>query len=77
LRDEVASLVRPVKELKGFSKVMLRAGESTTVQFTIDKEKLSFYNRRLDWVAEPGIFDLMIGSASDDIRLHSSFELLK
>jgi beta-glucosidase len=77
LRDEVASLVRPVKELKGFSKVMLRPGETTVVQFGIDKEKLSFYNKRLDWVAEPGTFELMIGSASDDIRLHGTFELLK
>jgi beta-glucosidase len=77
IRDEVASLVRPVKELKDFSKIMLRPGESTTVQFVIDKEKLSFYNKQLDWVAEPGMFDLMIGSASDDIRLQTSFELIK
>ncbi|MDP4246272.1 MAG: glycoside hydrolase family 3 N-terminal domain-containing protein [Bacteroidota bacterium] len=77
LKDEVASLVRPVKELKGFSKVMLRPGESASVQFIIDQEKLSFYNRQLDWVAEPGTFELMIGSASDDIRLHSKFELRK
>ncbi|MDP4254865.1 MAG: glycoside hydrolase family 3 C-terminal domain-containing protein, partial [Bacteroidota bacterium] len=77
LKDEVASLVRPVKELKGFSKVMLRPGESASVQFIIDQEKLSFYNRQLDWVAEPGTFELMIGSASDDIRLDSTFELRK
>jgi beta-glucosidase len=77
IRDEVASLVRPVKELKDFSKIMLQPGESTTVQFVIDKEKLSFYNKQLDWVAEPGMFDLMIGSASNDIRLRSSFELIK
>jgi beta-glucosidase len=77
IRDEVASLVRPVKELKDFSKIMLQPGESTTVQFVIDKEKLSFYNKQLDWVAEPGMFDLMIGSASNDIRLRSSFELVK
>lgn len=75
LRDEVASLVRPVKELKDFKKVKLRPGESTTVQFTIDQNKLSFYNQQLQWVAEPGKFDLMIGSSSDDIRLQSSFEL--
>ncbi len=77
IRDKVASLVRPVKELKDFSKIMLPSGESTTVQFVIDKEKLSFYNKQLDWVAEPGMFDLMIGSASDDIRLQTGFELIK
>jgi len=75
LRDEVASVVRPVKELKDFKKIMLQAGESKTVQFTINKEKLSFYNQKLEWVAEPGTFQLMIGSGSDDIRLKSSFEL--
>ena len=77
LRDEVASLVRPVKELKDFFKIKLSPGESRAVQFTIDKEKLSFYDRHLQWVAEPGTFDLMIGSASDDIRLQRKFELVK
>jgi len=76
LRDKVASLVRPVKELKDFQKVFLNAGETKSVNFIITKEKLSFYNQQLDFVAEPGEFDLMIGSASDDIRLKSSFELL-
>ncbi|HUC81107.1 MAG TPA: beta-glucosidase BglX [Flavisolibacter sp.] len=75
LRDEVASVVRPLKELKDFKKIMLQPGESKIVQFTINKEKLSFYNQKLAWVAEPGTFQLMIGSASDDIRLKSGFEL--
>ena len=75
LRDEVASLVRPVKELKGFTRIFLQPGESKTVHFKIDKEKLSFYNQKLQWVAEPGMFLLMIGSASDDIRLQQPFEL--
>lgn len=75
LRDEVASVVRPVKELKDFKKLLLQPGESRTVRFVINKEKLSFYNQQLQWVAEPGSFDLMIGSASSDIRLKSRFEL--
>lgn len=75
LRDEVASLVRPVKELKDFTKLLLQPGESKVVRFVINKEKLSFYNQQLQWIAEPGSFDLMIGSASDDIRLKSRFEL--
>ncbi len=77
LRDRVGSIVRPVKELKDFAKVKLEAGASAIIKFSIDKEKLSFYNQQLKWVAEPGIFDLMIGASSSDIRLQDSFELLK
>lgn len=77
LRDRFGSVVRPVKELKDFSKVSLQPGETKTVRFTIDKEKLSFYNNVLQWVAEPGMFDLMIGSSSADIRLRDEFELVK
>lgn len=75
LRDEVASIVRPVKELKDFTKLLLQPGESKTVRFVINKEKLSFYNQQLKWITEPGSFNLMIGSASNDIRLKSKFEL--
>ncbi|MCS3800652.1 beta-glucosidase BglX [Niastella sp. OAS944] len=75
LRDEVASVVRPVKELKDFTKLLLLPGESKTVRFVINKEKLSFYNAQLKWGAEPGRFNLMIGSASNDIRLKNKFEL--
>jgi beta-glucosidase len=75
LHDLVSTVVRPVKELKDFQKVMLKAGESKTIRFTIDKEKLSYFNSDLNWVAEPGMFNLMVGSASDDIRLESKLEL--
>ncbi|OQP44485.1 glycosyl hydrolase [Niastella yeongjuensis] len=75
LRDEVATLVRPVKELKDFTKLLLQPGETKTVRFVIKKDKLSFYNNQLQWMAEPGAFDLMIGSSSSDIRLKSKFEL--
>ena len=76
IRDNVASVVRPVKELKGFEKVYLRPGESKTILFTIDREKLSFYNNDLKWTTEPGSFRLMIGTASDDIRLEKPFGLI-
>ncbi len=76
LRDKVGSIARPTKELKDFSKIALKAGESKTIKFAIDKEKLSFYNQKLEWAAEPGDFDLMIGASSDDIRLKDTFELL-
>lgn len=77
LRDEVASIVRPVKELKDFSKVQLAPGETKEIRFVIAKEKLSFYNKELQWVTEPGKFQVMIGTASDNIKLQSSFELVK
>lgn len=77
LRDKVASVVRPVKELKDFKKIMLQPGESKAIQFLIDKDKLSFYDQKLNWITEPGEFDLMIGASSSDIRLKTSFELIK
>jgi beta-glucosidase len=77
LRDPVASVVRPVKELKDFRRVELAAGQSQELRFEIDREKLSFVNTRLQWVAEPGEFELMVGASSSDIRLRSSFQLTK
>ena len=77
LHDLVSSIVRPVMELKDFRKIKLKAGESKTITFTIDKEKLSFYNQQLQWVAEPGEFELMIGASSRDIRLKDQFELVE
>jgi beta-glucosidase len=77
LRDSVGSVVRPVKELKDFQKIELQPGEAKTIHFTINKDKLSFYNSKLQWIAEPGEFGLMIGSSSSDIRLKAAFELVK
>ena len=77
LHDKVGSLARPVKELKDFTKVFLKAGEKKIIHFFINKEKLSFYNQSLKWVAEPGEFDLMIGASAEDIKLKDSFELIK
>jgi beta-glucosidase len=77
LRDLVASIARPVKELKDFQKIFLKAGESKTLTFVIDKEKLSFYNQDLQWVAEPGEFELMIGASSRDIRLQEKVEFVE
>lgn len=69
IRDLVSQPVRPVKELKGFQKVMLEPGETKTLTFIIDQDKLSFYNDQLEWITQPGDFQVMIGSASDDIKL--------
>lgn len=76
LHDVVASIARPIKELKGFQKISLKAGESKTVRFTVDKETLSFFNNELEWGAEPGEFQLMVGAASDDIKLEGKIELM-
>jgi beta-glucosidase len=74
--DEEASVERPVKELKAFKKVFLKSGEKQVVSLTLDKKALSFYDvNRKDWVAEPGRFNVMIGSSSRDIRLQGEFEL--
>ncbi|RZK47767.1 MAG: hypothetical protein EOO59_17445 [Hymenobacter sp.] len=69
-------MVRPLRELKGFQKVALRPGERRTLTFTLDQDAFAFYNQQLARVAEPGEFELLIGSASDDIRLTGKAELL-
>jgi len=75
IRDLVSQPLRPVKELKGFKKVFLQPGESQRVTFTVTRDMLYFYNDNLEYVTQPGDFQLMIGSASDDIRLKRTFEL--
>lgn len=75
IRDLVAQPLRPVKELKDFKKVYLQAGESRRISFNITRDMLSFYNDNLEYTTQPGEFQVMIGSASDDIRLKRTFEL--
>ncbi len=68
LRDVMRSVTPPMKELKGFQRVALKAGESKTVKFTINAEMLKFYNSNLDYVAEPGEFVVMVGGNSRDLK---------
>jgi len=68
IRDEVGSVVRPLKELKNFQKVYFKQGETKTITFKINKEDLKFYNSNLEYVAEPGTFKLMIGTNSDTYK---------
>jgi len=78
LHDVEASLDRPQKELKGFSRVELQPGESQTVTFTLDQRAMSFFEPdRDDWVAEAGDFEVLIGASSRDIRLTQGFRLLE
>lgn len=66
IHDKVASVVRPVKELKGFSKIKLQAGESKEVQFVLTDAELGFYNNAGEFVVEPGEFDVLVGTNSDE-----------
>lgn len=68
IRDLVGSITRPVKELKGFEKISLKAGESKTVSFKITPELLKFYNYDLEYVYESGDFEIMIGGNSQDVK---------
>lgn len=68
IRDWVGSVTRPVKELKGFKKVMIKGGETQTVTFQLTKEELSFFNYELKWVAEPGEFSVFVGGNSRDVK---------
>ena len=78
IADPHASVDRPVKELKGFRRVVLAPGESKTVTFALDSQALSFYSTaQKQWIAEPGRFDVLIGASSRDIRQKGSFELTK
>jgi len=74
VQDIVGSVVRPVKELKGFQKVFLTKGESKQVSFTIDVNKLKFYSSALEYIYEPGDFKVYIGSNSQDVK-EASFKL--
>ena len=68
IRDMVGSIARPVQELKGFERISLKPGESRTVTFTINSDLLKFYNKNLDYVCEPGDFEVMVGTNSHDVQ---------
>ena len=74
--DKQSTLARPPKELKGFVKIELKPGEVKTVMFELNERALSFYNpSRKQWIAEPGEFEVLIGSSSRDIRAKVKFTL--
>ncbi|HYK20682.1 MAG TPA: beta-glucosidase BglX, partial [Pyrinomonadaceae bacterium] len=75
IRDPVASMTRPVKELKGFQRVTLQPGEKRRVEFTLDREQLGFWNREMRYVVEPGEFRIMVGSSSEDV-IEAKFEVV-
>lgn len=73
VRDQVASVTRPVKELKGFQKIALGPGESRQIRFTLTAEQLKFYDRSMKWTIEPGIFSVYVGPNSAE-GLETRFE---
>jgi beta-glucosidase len=76
IRDVAASIAQPVKKLKQFQKIVLKAGESRDVTFNLTVEDLKFYNTDLKWIYEPGDFKVMIGPNSRDVQ-EASFVLTK
>jgi beta-glucosidase len=73
IRDEYASLPRPVKELKGFVRVSLQPGEARTLTFHLPVNQLAYYDEDLQLMVEPGKFRVMGGGSSEDIRLQGEF----
>ena len=74
IRDRIGSVTRPIKELKGFERLSLKAGESQQVSFTLDEKTLGFYNSQGDYRVEPGAFDVFVGGGSEQLE-RRSFEL--
>jgi beta-glucosidase len=77
IRDKYSSVTRPVKELKDFARVALKAGESKVVTFTITPDKLAFYDKKMKWIVEPGEFVVMAGASSADESLLKETFILK
>ena len=76
VHDGHSKIDRPAHELKGFKRVELKAGETKTVQFDVDRAALSYWSpEKKDWVAEPGTFEVQVGASSRDIRLKGTLEL--
>lgn len=76
IRDLVGSVTRPVKELKGFQKIEIKKGETKTITFKLTVEDLKFYNSDLDFVAEPGDFEVFVGTNSN-ASLKTQFKLVE
>ncbi|MCK9158987.1 MAG: glycoside hydrolase family 3 C-terminal domain-containing protein [Bacteroidaceae bacterium] len=74
IRDEYSSVTRPVKELKDFARIALKSGESKLVNFVVTPDKLGFYDKKMNWIVEPGKFFVMVGPSSEDaVLLKDSF----
>ncbi len=77
INDIISSTSKPVKELKGYEKITLEPGEKKTVKLKLLPEDLSLFDRDMNFVVEPGTFEVLVGSSSEDIRLKGEFEVKK
>jgi beta-glucosidase len=78
IHDVECSVIRPTKELRGFKRISLASGENKTVTMTVPGNKLAFYDEKTHgFIVEPGTFDVLIGSSSEDIRLKGKFDVVK
>lgn len=68
VRDLIGSVTRPVKELKGFQKIMLQPGESREVKFVLTERDLSFYRKNMTFGVEPGEYEIMVGGSSQEVK---------
>jgi beta-glucosidase len=68
IRDKISSVTRPIKELRGFKRISLQPGQTKSVFFTIDKSSLAFWDVNMNFNVEPGYFDIMVGSSSEDLK---------
>jgi beta-glucosidase len=75
LRDKISTVVRPLQELKGFTKIALEPAEIRTIEFAIGPNELKMLDRNMNWIVEPGEFLVMIGSSSEDIRLKGTITI--
>lgn len=75
LRDRVSSTVTPDRQLKQFQRIHLKAGEQKTVELVLKAEDLMLLDPKMQWVVEPGDFDVLVGASSDDIKLESTFKI--
>jgi len=75
IHDVIGTVVTPIKELRGFEKVQLEPGQTRTVNFTVTPEQMELLNRHMEWVVEPGTFEILVGHSSKDIRLKGAFEV--
>ncbi len=76
INDEVSSVIRFEKELRGFERIHLKAGETKTIHFVLGPEELQILDRNMKWTVEPGWFNVMVGSSSEDIRQQGRFEII-
>jgi beta-glucosidase len=76
IRKEVSSVARPIKELRGFKRVSIAPSEVKTIRFKLWAEQFAFYDRHMKLTVEPGVYTVMVGSSSEDIRLTGEFEIV-